>query len=118
MCKYSCNRELPGSETIVKSVLCASASWRSEALVFECHLPSPASTCLSMLGCSLYFAMHGVHPVLPFDIDEATYLVPPPDTVLTDEDLLAHRGMEFAKRQSDLDALRQCVHEAHLAHMD
>ena len=49
MCKYSCNREFPGSEMIVESVLCASASWWSEALVFERRLPSPASTCLSPL---------------------------------------------------------------------
>jgi transposase InsO family protein len=70
------------------------------------------------LGCSPYFAAHGIHPILPFDIDEATYLVPPPDTILTHEDLLARRGAEFAKRQSDLDGLRQRVHAARLAHMD
>ena len=61
---------------------------------------------------------HGVHPVLSFDIDEATYLVPPPDAVLSDEDLLVCHGIEFAKRQSDLDELRQCIHAACLAHMD
>jgi len=71
-----------------------------------------------MLGCSPYFAAHGIHPVLPFDIDEAMYLVPPPDSTLSDEDLLVHRGKEFAKRQSDLDKLRQCIHAARIAHMD
>jgi len=57
------------------------------------------------LGCSPYFAVHGVHPILPFDIDEATYLVPPPNAVLSDEDLLARRGKEFLKHQTDLDDL-------------
>jgi len=70
------------------------------------------------LGCSPYFAAHGIHPVLPFDIDEATYLVLPPDTVLSDEDLLAHWEKEFLKHQTDLDDLRQHVHAAHLSHMD
>jgi len=70
------------------------------------------------LGCSPYFAVHGVHPVLLFDIDEATYLVPPPDAVLSDEDLLARWRKEFLKRQTDLDDLRQRVHAVHLSHMD
>jgi len=58
-----------------------------------------------MLGCSSYFVAHGVHPVLPFDIDGVTYLVPPPDAVLSDEDLLACWGKELAKRLTDLDEL-------------
>jgi len=60
---------------------------------------------MHMLECSPYFAMHGVHPVLTFDIDKATYLVPPPNAVLSDEDLLVHCSIEFAKQQSDLDEL-------------
>ena len=70
------------------------------------------------LGCSPYFAAHGIHPILPFDIDESTYLMPPPDTILSEEDLLARRATEFAKRLSDLDALRQRVHAARVSHMD
>jgi hypothetical protein len=31
------------------------------------------------MGCSPYFAATGTHPILPFDIGEATYLVLPPD---------------------------------------
>jgi len=64
---------------------------------FYSALWSEHITTTRTLGCSPYFAAHGVHPVLPFDIDEATYLVPPPDSVLSDEDLLAHHGKEFAK---------------------
>jgi hypothetical protein len=70
------------------------------------------------LGCSPYYASHGVHPLLPFDIDEATYLMPPPESILSEEDLLVRRAKEFAKRQSDLDDLRHHVHAARVAHMD
>ena len=41
------------------------------------------------LACSLYFAAHGIHPILPIDIDESTYLMPPPHMILSEEDLLA-----------------------------
>jgi len=72
---------------------------------FYSALWSERVTTTQTLGCSPYFAAHGVHPVLPFDIDEATYLVPPPDAVLSNEDLLARRGKEFLKCQTDLDNL-------------
>ena len=85
---------------------------------FYAALWSERVTTTRTLGCSPYFASHGVHPILPFDIDEATYLSPPPETILSHEDLVARRGKEFIKRQTDLDALRQRVHAARLAHMD
>jgi hypothetical protein len=40
------------------------------------------------MGYSPYFATHGLHPILPFDIDKATYLLPPPDKILTTKDLI------------------------------
>ena len=64
------------------------------------------------LGQSPYLAATGIHPILPFDIDEATYLLPPPDSVLTTEDLIVRRGKEFLKREADLEALQTRVHEA------
>ncbi len=33
------------------------------------------------MGCSPYFALTGTHPLLPFDISEANYLLPPPESV-------------------------------------
>lgn len=59
------------------------------------------------LGCSPYFAVYGIHPILPFNIDEATYLMPPPDSVISQKDLLTHCGQEFTKRQTDLIELHQ-----------
>ena len=69
------------------------------------------------LGYSPYFAAHGVHPTLPFDIDEATYLIPPPDAVLSTEDLLAYRAKQLQRRLSDIEDLRQRVHQARRLNM-
>jgi hypothetical protein len=41
------------------------------------------------MGCSPYFAVTGSHPLIPLDITEATYLQPPPDSVLSTTDLIA-----------------------------
>ena len=41
------------------------------------------------MGCSPYFAVTGAHPLLPLDISEATYMQPPPDSVLSSTDLIA-----------------------------
>jgi len=41
------------------------------------------------MGCSPYFAVTGTHPLLPFDIVEASYLLPPPNSVLSTTDLIA-----------------------------
>ncbi|KAJ3748320.1 hypothetical protein DFH05DRAFT_1373595, partial [Lentinula detonsa] len=43
-------------------------------------------------GASPYFLSHGVHPLLPLDVEEATFLLPPPTSVLTTTDLLARRA--------------------------
>ncbi|KAJ3915498.1 hypothetical protein F5877DRAFT_4577, partial [Lentinula edodes] len=40
-------------------------------------------------GASPCFLSHGCHPLLPLDIEEATYLLPPPESVLSTEDLLS-----------------------------
>src|SRR6266542_919955 len=39
------------------------------------------------MGCSPYFAVTGTHPLLPFDIAEASYLLPPPKLALSTTDL-------------------------------
>jgi hypothetical protein len=41
------------------------------------------------MGCSPFYAATGVHPILPFDIIEANYLLPPPDSLLSTTDLVA-----------------------------
>ena len=66
------------------------------------------------MGCSPYFAVTGCHPILPFDISEATYLLPPPDLILSTTDLLASRALTLQKRQTDIATLRSDVYRSRL----
>jgi hypothetical protein len=54
------------------------------------------------MECSPYFAATGTHPLLPFDIVEANYLGPPPESLLSTTDLIARRAIALQKRQEDL----------------
>jgi len=62
------------------------------------------------MGCTPYYAATGTHPLLPFDIVEANYLLPPPDSLLATTDLIARRAVALQKRTEDLAQLRTCVH--------
>lgn len=64
------------------------------------------------MGCSPYFAATGTHPILPIDFVEATYLRPPPTSVLTSTDLIARRAIELQKRSADLAKLHGVVYKA------
>jgi hypothetical protein len=57
------------------------------------------------MGTSPYFVAHGIHPILPFDIIESTCLLPPPESVLSTDDLIARRSLEFEKRAEDLERI-------------
>jgi hypothetical protein len=61
------------------------------------------------MGCSPYFAATGTHPILPLDIAEATYLLPPPTELLSTTDLIATRAIALQKRKSHLSALQSKV---------
>jgi hypothetical protein len=64
------------------------------------------------MGCSLYFAATGTHPLLPFDVVEANYLLPPPDSLLSSTDHIVRRAIALQKCQQDLAKLKDCVHTA------
>jgi len=66
------------------------------------------------MGCSPYFATTGTHPLLPFDIAEANYLLPPPTATLTSTELITRRAIALQKRRSDLAQLHDKVHSARL----
>jgi Integrase zinc binding domain/RNase H-like domain found in reverse transcriptase len=66
------------------------------------------------MGCSPYFAVTGTHPILPLDIAEATYLVPPPTSILSTTDLIASRAIALQKRKSHLSALHSKVMAARI----
>jgi hypothetical protein len=54
------------------------------------------------MGCSPYFSVTGTHPLLPINIVEANYLLPPPDTVLSTTDLIATRVIALQKCHNHL----------------
>jgi hypothetical protein len=64
------------------------------------------------MGCSPYFATTGTHPLLPFDITEANYLLPPPDTVLSTTELITRRAIALQKRRPQLAELQAKVYDA------
>ncbi|KNZ73979.1 hypothetical protein J132_08873 [Termitomyces sp. J132] len=66
-------------------------------------------TVRKQMGCSPYFATTGTHPLLPADIVEATYLQPPPNSLLSTTDLIAHRAIDLQHRQENLDHLHSQV---------
>ena len=66
------------------------------------------------MGCSPYFATTGTHPLLPYDISEANYLLPPPDSPLLSTDLIARRAVALQKRREHLSELHDKVHSARL----
>jgi hypothetical protein len=66
------------------------------------------------MGCSPYFAATGTHPLLPLDISEATYLLPPPESVLSTTELIACRAVTLQKRRDQLEELYSHVYEARL----
>ena len=56
-------------------------------------------------GYSPYRIAHGVEPLFPFDIAEATYMTPPLDAPMTTEELLSVRARQLEKREEDLAAI-------------
>jgi hypothetical protein len=64
------------------------------------------------MGCSPYYAATGTHPLIPLDITEATYLQPPPDSILSTTDLLVRRAIALQRRPEDLAKLHTKVFAA------
>jgi hypothetical protein len=60
------------------------------------------------MGCSPFYAATGIHPILPFDIIEVNYLLPPPDLLLSTTDLVVQQAITLQKRTDDLTLL--CAH--------
>ena len=63
-------------------------------------------------GYSPFYLAHGVEPLLPFDLAEATYLAPKMDSLMSTEDLIAQRAIMLQKRPEDLLRVRERVLQA------
>ena len=53
--------------------------------------------------------LYGVHPILPLDIQEATWLVELPDKVLTRAELIGYRAQALAKHMQHVIEIRQHI---------
>jgi transposase InsO family protein len=60
-------------------------------------------TISSVTGYSPYYLLHGMHPVLPFDLFEATFLVEGFHTNMDTSELLALRIRQLEKHDNDLE---------------
>ena len=93
---------------------CDSIQSKWASVTYSIFWADHITTCRRM-GCSPYFAVTETHPLLPFDISEATYLLPPPDSILSTEDLISHRTIALQKHREHLSQLHSKVYEARLA---
>ena len=58
---------------------------------------------------SPYYMAHGVHPLLPFDIIEATYLAPKQDFGISTEELIMIHTCQLEKHPEDIENMRETV---------
>jgi len=94
-------------EAIVKSTQGGEACWSLSAhSVFWAE----QITILRSTGLSPYFMVHGVEPLFPFDLAEATFLVPIPDADPTSRsNLISWHARQLQKRVEDIDNIRERV---------
>jgi hypothetical protein len=67
------------------------------------------------LGCSPYFALCGAHPVIPLDIEEATWMVEFPGTIISTAELVGLRAKALAKHVQHVEEMRERVSAEKLA---
>ena len=72
------------------------------------------STISKLTGYSPYYLAHGVEPLFPFDIVEATYLVGPADSPISTAELIATRARQLQMRPDDLDHMIKVVTQARI----
>jgi hypothetical protein len=61
------------------------------------------------LGCSPYFAVCGAHPIIPLDVEEATWLVEYPGRILSTAELIGLRARALAKHSAHVEEMRERV---------
>jgi transposase InsO family protein len=93
-------------EAIIKTCLGNESKWRE---VLPQVFWAERVTIRRATGYSPYYMVHGTHPLLPFDIYEATYLAPTQDFGMSTEELIGVRARQLAKRPGDLSRMQDLV---------
>ncbi|KAJ8579436.1 hypothetical protein M405DRAFT_754522, partial [Rhizopogon salebrosus TDB-379] len=60
-------------------------------------------------GHTPFYMAHGVEPLLPLDITEATFLLPDFSSILTTDKLISLRACQLAKRDDDLALIHERI---------
>jgi hypothetical protein len=68
----------------------------------------------SVTGFSPYYLLHGAHPLLPFDLFEATFLVEDFHSGMSTSDLLAARIRQLEKHREDVIRASEVLEKARL----
>jgi hypothetical protein len=78
------------------------------------HLASFADrvTVSRVTGFSAYYLLHGVHPILPFDLADATFLVEGYTSGMSSTDLLVLRMRQLERRKEDIASAAKALREA------
>jgi transposase InsO family protein len=95
-------------EAIMKSVI-HRKDWPSKLPI---ALFADRVTVSRVTGFSAYYLLHGVHPVLPFDLADATFLVDGFTTGMSSEELLVLRMRQLERREEDLTKAAKALKEA------
>ena len=61
------------------------------------------------LGCSPFFMVTGAHPILPLDVQEATWLVELPDRILSTVELIGFHARALAKHRQHVIEMREKI---------
>lgn len=99
-------------EAIVKS--CADSKipwWQAAHSVFWAE----RVTIQKSTGYSPFYIVHGVEPLFPFDLAEATYLAPQIEEAQDTTDLITQRAIMLQKRPEDLEKVKEKIYKARKA---
>ena len=106
-------RHLDVQEALVKAADGNESKWSEHAhSVFWAE----RVTIRKATGMSPYYMVHGVEPLFPFDLAEATYLTPSIDAPMTTEELIARRAIQLQKRPAELERIARLVTDARHAY--
>ena len=86
--------------------------WRKELIECKMEQRNVNRETRKAMGHSPFYNAHGTEPLLPFDITEATFMLPSTTAKLSTSDLLGLRACQLAKREEDLAKMHDNVVKA------